>query len=62
VDILDATLIQRLLARYDDNVPDRLEERLAATDEVSIIDATLIQRYRAHYEVSRPFGEKRLYE
>jgi hypothetical protein len=63
VDIMDVTSIQRLLARYEDNLPDRLAERLAITDdEISILDATLIQMYLAHYTVSRPFGEKKLYE
>jgi hypothetical protein len=63
VEITDATAIQRLLAKYEDNLSANVEQRAAIyDDEITIVDATIIQMYLAEYEISYPLGEKRLYD
>lgn len=63
VDIMDATLIQRMLARFEDDLPARAEQRaMICGDEITIMDATQIQRHLADYDTGRPIGEKRLYD
>ena len=58
VDIMDATTIQRMLAKY--NILTFKGERLGDTDlngDVDIMDATLIQRYLANYSCPTEIGE-----
>ena len=63
VDIMDATAIQRMLARYEDDLSPNVDQRMAILDDdLSIMHATILQQYLAHYTVSAPIGEKRLYE
>ena len=58
VDILDATRIQRYLAGFDVDDPERVELCGAITSgEVSIIDATVIQRYLVGFDNEYGIGE-----
>jgi X-Pro dipeptidyl-peptidase len=59
VNIIDATYIQRVLAKYQTDISYR-SENLCDTNrsgDIDIMDATLIQRYRARYEVPTAIGE-----
>jgi hypothetical protein len=58
VTILDATVVQRFLAKFDVADPQVVTERGDVTgDELDILDATMIQRYRAQFSVPYPIGE-----
>ena len=58
IDIMDATRIQRILAKYDENTfkGERLGDANLSGD-IDIVDATYIQRYLAHYSLPTAIGE-----
>ena len=58
ISILDVTIIQRYLAAYTVNDPERVVRCGDVNGDIlDIIDATLIQRYLASYTVNYPIGE-----
>lgn len=63
VDVMDATKIQRVMAGYDENADERLNQRAVLSgSRLNIMFATAIQRYIAKYTSVYPVGEKRLYD
>ncbi len=64
ITVMDATMIQRILADYTDSYDDveRAKTRGMITGtQLSIMDATAIQRFIANYTVSYSIGEKQYY-
>lgn len=58
LEIVDATLIQRVLAEMTEDDDGMIAVRAALTGELDVTDATLIQRYLAGMDVPYPLNEE----
>ena len=61
LNIMDATLVQRILAGYTPDEDGKMRKRAQSGETFTIMDATAIQRYLVGFQVPEPIGEAALY-
>ena len=64
VSAVDVTMFQRVIARLEINVDDKMKQRgdVNDMDGLDMLDVTFLQRYLAHTSIQYPVNELRFYD